>query len=182
MPDDPLVILEVEILDNTDRLTAACVHRLYVEMIDRTTDRGRELLRVNAAASVRNAYPRDTAGQMVEHVDSNPVVDAGVEVSSSLGIRPVEEARFRYEDIFGADPADYPLFKDQGTREDIFSPRDRTMRFEGHSGETVFRKHVPGQEGAHFLAETYDEMIAVVLPAEAREFARDIGLLAFSDE
>ena len=86
--------------------------------------------------------------------------------------------------MFESDPADYPLFKDQGTslfgdvdRSAITSPTGGTMRFEGTAGETVFRKHVAGQEGAHFMLFTYEEIRRVILPAEADIFARRVEML-----
>ncbi len=185
--DDTLVVLEFSSESNTDRLTAGAVHRLYEDLVDRLTDRGREALRTNAAASVEGKYGR--TGLMEEHVDSSGPVDEGTEITAAVGIKPVEEARARpYASIFESDPADYPLFKDIGTGlfgetgGRIVSPKGGVMRFTGTEGETVFVRSTKGQEGAHFLRETYEEMLRVILPAEARKFAEDVGALAFSGE
>jgi len=173
----PDIDIEIVVEDNTDRLSGAVVHQMFVDMVERVTKTAEEALRVNAAMSVTNTYPRDTKGEMVAHVSSEGPIDEGLVVSSEIGIPPIEEARLRYDydDLFegGADPAHYPKFKDQGTRDEIFSPRGRTMKFRGDRDEIVFRDVVPGQKGAHFMAATYEEIVQA-MPAQIKIFGEEV--------
>jgi hypothetical protein len=178
--DDALADLVVRIESNTDALTALAVHALLERLVDRVTEQGEGLLRVNVAESITGDY--GTTGDLEEHVGRHPVISAGDMIHGAVGIPPIDSGRRSFTSG-DSDQADYPIFKDRGTGifgeepHQITPATRKVMRFEGMFGDTVFRHSVAGQEGAEFGCRTYEEMFSA-LPADVEIFERELKSLA----
>jgi hypothetical protein len=181
----PDIELRIEVESNTEALTAMAVHRLIKDLVDASTEKGEVLLLINT--------PKDT-GMMAEHVGRHPTEDFMVFIRGSFGIPPIELAAGR--NIFSANEEDsalYPLFVDQGTgihgtRGGMIHPggvmvwEDRWPESEdapkGKKEGKVFRYQTEGQEGQHFMLETFQEMVRLVIPSEIETFERRLKLLS----
>lgn len=170
----------VEVRSNVDRLSASAVHRLFVDMISRTTHAGETFL--------KSIAPRGSTEKLARAVTSSGPHDAGDHIDAAVGIPPIADVADRMAhkpspDFFtpsGHTAADYPLFRDRGTgmfgpaHAPIHSHTGGPMKFEGTDGNLVFARSVQGQPGGHFMLATFEEMRRVALPADAEIFREHV--------